>query len=120
MAASSAAARFSPQEAMAAIARHCIEMDGMVTTEEQEALQAALSRVPLMGGPAQVQDALRTVNERLRKDGPEAVLEAAIHATPTGWRPHAYDVAMRLVGADGDVADDDQALLDRLKRDFRL
>jgi hypothetical protein len=112
--------RLSPQEAMAAIASHCIEVDGTVTLEEHDALRAALGQVPLMGGPAQVREALRRVGERVRRRGAEAVLEEAIHATPTGWRPHTYDVASRLMGADGAVDPDESGLLQRLRLEFRL
>jgi hypothetical protein len=115
-----ATVRLSPQEALAAIASHCIEMDGMVTLEENDALRAALGQVQLMGGPAQVREALRRVSDRVRKDGSESVLEAAIHATPTGWRPHTYDVAARLLASDGDVAAEESVLLARLRREFRL
>jgi hypothetical protein len=114
------ASHLSPQEALAAIASHAIELDGTVTLEENDALRAALGQVPLMGGPAQVRDALRRVGERVRREGAESVLEAAIHATPTGWRPHAYDVAERLVGADGAVDPGESELLRRLRAEFRL
>ncbi|HUR62755.1 MAG TPA: TerB family tellurite resistance protein [Candidatus Thermoplasmatota archaeon] len=110
----------SPQEALAAIASHCIEMDGMVTLEEHDALRAALGQVHLMGAPAQVREVLRRIGERVRRDGADQVLEAAIHSLPPTWRPPAYDVAMRLVSSDGDVAAEESALLARLRRDFRL
>jgi hypothetical protein len=112
--------RLSPQEALAAIASHCIEMDGMVTLEEHDALRAALSQVRLMGSPAQVRETLRRVGERIRRDGAGPVLEMAIHSTPPPWRPHTYEVASRLVGADGDVGEQDSALLLRLRKEFHL
>jgi hypothetical protein len=114
------AGRLSPQEALAAIASHCIQLDGTVTLEEHDALRAALGQVPLMGGAAQVRDTLRRVGERVRREGAEPVLEAAIHATPTGWRPHAYEVAARLVEADGAVDPDESGLLRRLRDAFHL
>lgn len=112
--------RLSPQEALAAIACHCIEMDGMVTAEEHDALRAALGQVALMGSAAQVREALRHVGERIRVNGAGPTLEMAIHSIPPAWRPHAYNVATRLVGADGDVAAEDSALLQRLRREFKL
>ena len=115
-----AAVPLSPAEAMAAIATHCIDLDGTVTYEENQALRLALSQVDLMGGPAQVRDALRRVSGLVRAQGAESILEAAIHATPTGWRPHTYAVAARLVAADGDVDEAESELLRRLKREFRI
>ncbi|MEA3204211.1 MAG: hypothetical protein QOI63_1891 [Thermoplasmata archaeon] len=114
------ASRLSPQEALAAIASHAIEVDGTVMLEEHDALRAALGQVPLMGGPTQVREALRRVGERVRREGADEVLEAAIHATPTGWRAHAYDVAERLVGADGAIDPGESDLLRRLRDEFRL
>jgi hypothetical protein len=118
--ASAPAPHLSPQEAVAAIASHCIEMDGMVTLEEHDALRAALGQVPLMGGPAQVRAVLHRVGERMRREGPESVLDAAIQATPPTWRTQAYDMARRLVQSDGQLDDEDSELLQRLRDEFRL
>jgi tellurite resistance protein len=110
----------SATEALVAIASHAVFADGMVTAEEQEDLCGYLASVPGLGDPGTVEQALRHVSQRIRGDGEESVLAAAIRATPAAWRPRVYAVAARLIRSDGDTSTQDSELLHRLRDEFGL
>ena len=111
---------WTPQEAVVAIVSNAMFADGSVTAEEHDELHRTIRDLPGLSRREDVTRTLKTVNERARKDGPDAVLDAAIQATPLEWRRKVYTITKQLTVADGSESEDEADLLVRLRREFGL
>ena len=91
-------------------------VDGSVADEELRVVSVALGALSSDGlGPETVQRLLQSYGERLRGEGWEARLQAVAEALPqaSGEAELAYALAAAIALADGDVALEENDLLDR-------
>lgn len=111
-------APLSPGQAVAAIASHAVFGDGSVTAEEQETLEECLGDFHELWKQESRQDALDAVSQRIRKQGSDAVLEAAIASVPHHLQGPLLETVRELVESDGRSSDDEDDLLSMLSAHF--
>lgn len=105
-----------PAESFAAIALIAVAADGYVTESESQAITTIFSRMQLFRSyPG---DVMRKMIDRLlgilRKDGAKALFDAAIETLPHELRETAFAITTDIALADGEVSEEEEALLNDL------
>ncbi|MGI8935236.1 MAG: tellurite resistance TerB family protein [Phormidesmis sp.] len=103
-------------EALAAICLVAIAADGYLSKSEEAEMTLRLSRMRLFQDSTEslehIQDSLVS---RLKKYGPQALIESARAALPPSLAPTAFTIAVDLVFADGIVSAEERAFIDDLR-----
>lgn len=105
-----------PAESFAAIALIAVAADGYITDSEAQAITTIFSRMHLFRSyPG---DIMRKMIDRLlgilRKDGAKALFDAAIETLPHDLRETAFAITTDIALADGEVSEEEEALLNDL------
>lgn len=111
-----------PAEAFAAIALIAVAADGYATDSEAQAITTTLSRMQLFRSyPG---DVMRKMIDRLlsvlQRDGVDVLFNAAMTTLPDELKETAFAVATDIVLADGDVSEEEEALLNDLYRALEI
>lgn len=108
----------SPAEAVAAVILVAVAADGYVSDEETLSGWNALSRMQLFRGYSG--DVVGRMFDKLggflRREGVDALLQLAKSSIPYELAPTVFAIAADLVLADGEVAAEEQAFLEKLYR----
>ncbi len=103
-------------EALAAICLVAIAADGYLSKSEEAEMTLRLSRMRLFQDSSEslehIQDSLVS---KLKKYGPQALIESARAALPPSLAPTAFAIAVDLVFADGIVSAEERAFIDDLR-----
>ncbi|WP_121967636.1 tellurite resistance TerB family protein [Leptolyngbya sp. BC1307] len=103
-------------EALAAICLVAIAADGYLSKSEEAEMTLRLSRMRLFQDSTEslehIQDSLVS---RLKKYGPQALIESARAVLPPSLAPTAFTIAVDLVFADGIVSAEERAFIDDLR-----
>lgn len=110
--------KMTEAEGVAGIALAAIASDGMITEEEVNGLATSLARMKLFDHDARkVQKALeRSVKFMRTSKNPEQLLQTASDAVPQALRATTFAIAADLLMADGFVAGDEKAFLERIQK----
>jgi tellurite resistance protein len=115
-------ATLGPAEAFAAIMLLAIAADGHLSDDETNLLNTTLSRMKLFRSYSW--DVMRRMFDNLlgilRKDGFDALFNAALETLPHDLYPTVFAVATDLVLADGQVSAEEEQLLGSLCRALEL
>ena len=107
---------FSPAEAYAAITLAAIAADGYLADEEVEGFITSLNRMPLFKSYSG--DVMRRMIDKLfsilKRNGVNALFDAAKQSLPHEMAPSAFAVAVDLILADGVVTEEEQEFLNNL------
>lgn len=105
-----------PAEAFAGIALLVIASDGYIADNEVDLLSTLLRRMHLFRSyPAEVMSRMfDKLGGILRRQGPEALMSAAIQALPHDLYETAFAVATDLILSDGEVTQEEENLLTSL------
>ena len=105
-----------PAEAFAAITLLVIASDGYVADNEVDLLSTLLRRMHLFRSyPAEVMSRMfDKLSGILRRQGPEALMSAAIQGLPHDLYETTFAVATDLILADGEVTQEEENLLTSL------
>ena len=112
----------SPAEAFTAITLIAIAIDGYAADAEIGAINAALSRMQLFR--SYPNDVMRKMIDRLlnllQRQGADMLLNAAVTTLPHDLQETAFAMAADIVLADGDVTEEEEALLNKLYRNLGI
>ncbi len=113
---------FSPAEAFAAITLAAIASDGYLSDEEAQGISFTLSRMKLFRSYSD--DVMRRMFDKLlnflKRQGFNALFDAAKTSLPYDLRPTAFAVATDLILADGVVTQEEQDFLNKLVVDLEI
>lgn len=111
-----------PAEAFAAIMLIVVAADGYLSTEEISLLNTVLGRMQLYRSYSV--DVMRRMFDKLcnslKRDGHDALFNAAMATLPHDLYDTTFAIATDLVLADGQVTQEEEALLDSLRRAMEL
>ncbi|MEB3887213.1 tellurite resistance TerB family protein [Lyngbya sp. CCY1209] len=108
--------KLSAPEAFAAIALIAVAADGYITGSESQAVTATLSRMQLFGeySGEQKRELLDRLLTEIKTKGYEDLLKAAIQSIPKELRETAFAIATDITLADGEIAEEEENLLNDL------
>ena len=111
-----------PAESFTAITLLAIAADGYVSADESRVLNSTLSRLRMFRSYSN--DVIGAMMDRLlgiiRRQGPDALLKAAIAGLPDDLRDTVFAVTLDIMLADGEVAPEEEELLNKLHRALEL
>jgi len=109
---------FSPAEGFVAIALLACAVDGQASEPELRTVYAVLERMQLF--KAYSSDALKSAiahfAERLKREGFNTFLAAAVRAIPSDLHDTAFAIAADIVLTDGVFTEEEEYLLDKLHK----
>lgn len=112
----------TPPEAFAAIALTAVAADGVIQAEEAQIIQTTLARMELFKPYSE--DAKREMLDRLlgyiNQQGYDTLLKAAIVKLPSELRETAFAVATDITLSDGDLAEEEENLLNDLYNSLKI
>jgi len=108
--------KLGPAEAFAAIALIAVAADGYITDTEARSIATTLSRMQLFR--SYPDDVMRRMIDRLlsilQREGAEVLFKAAMSTLPDELKETAFAVATDIMLADGEVSEEEEALLNDL------
>jgi tellurite resistance protein len=119
---SSTTDKLTEPEGMAGIALAAVAADGVITEEEAAGLGTTLSRMNLYSGMSN-RDVNRIFEKLIgvvRKQGVDALLALSSQAITPGLKPTAFAIATDLLMADGHVAPEEKAFLERIQKSLSV
>lgn len=103
-------------EAFAAICLVAIAADGYLSKSEETEVTLRLSRMRLFQDATESLEHIQaSLISRLKKHGPQALIESARAALPPSLAPTAFAIAVDLVFADGIVSAEERTFIDDLR-----
>ncbi len=105
-----------PAEAFAAVALIAVAADGVITDSESQGIASILSRMALFTeySEAQKKEMIARLLKRIKNKETKALFDAAVAKLPQDLKETVFAVTTDLVLADGDVAKEEEQLLDEL------
>jgi tellurite resistance protein len=108
--------KLEPAEAFAAIALIAVAADDIITTSESQALTTLLTRMELFSKYSE--DGLREMTDKLlgiiKNKDIKPLFDAAVAAVPKDLKETLFAVTTDLVLSDGDLAEEEEQLLNEL------
>jgi len=110
------------EQAFAGILLSVISVDGQVTSEETSDFNATLQRANLMRKVTnnEFNNMMKELQRLLRKSGPKDLVTACAEFLPTELANGTFAYACDLVFSDGDAAEEEQKLLDHIKKELNI
>ncbi len=110
------AIELTPAEAFAAIALTAVAADGMITDSESQIIKTTFKRMELFKGytAESKTEMIQRLLEQIQGKGYEAIMQSAIAKLPENLKETAFAVATDIVLSDGDLADEEEELLNAL------
>ena len=109
-------------QAFAGILLSVISVDGHVTSEETTDFNATLQRAKLMRKVTnnEFNNMMKELQHLLRKSGPEDLVTACAEFLPSELASGTFAYACDLVFSDGNAAEEEQKLLDHIKKELKI
>jgi uncharacterized tellurite resistance protein B-like protein len=106
----------TPAEAFAAIALTAVAADGIITDSESQIIKSTLARMDLFGEytAENKTQMIQRLLEQIEKHGYEPLMQSAITKLPANLKDTAFAVATDIILSDGDLADEEEELLNAL------
>ena len=110
------------EQAFAGILFSVISVDGQVTSEETADFNATLQRAKLMRKVTnnEFNDMMKVLQRLLRKSGPQDLVSACAEFLPKELANGTFAHACDLVFSDGEAAEEEQKLLDHIKKELKI
>ncbi|WP_413165120.1 tellurite resistance TerB family protein [Capilliphycus salinus ALCB114379] len=110
------AIELTPAEAFAAIALTAVAADGVITDSESQIIKSTLKRMNLFNDyTAETKtEMMQRLLEQIQEKGYEVVMQSAIAKLPANLKDTAFAVATDIILSDGDLADEEEELLNAL------
>lgn len=109
--------KLTKEESFAAVTVAAVAADGVITEEEANGLVVALIRMKLYAGynANQMGNMLNKLINIVRKQGVEALITLSKDPLPAELRETAFAVAADLALADGEIAEQEKAILTKIQ-----
>ncbi|MDY7023534.1 MAG: tellurite resistance TerB family protein [Cyanobacteriota bacterium] len=106
----------TPPQAFAAIALTAVAADGVITDSESQIVKSTLARMELFSHYSKEakSEMLQQLLEQIKNSGYESLMQAAIAKLPADLKDTAFAVATDIILSDGDLADEEEQLLNAL------
>lgn len=106
----------TPAEAFAAIALTAVAADGVITDSESQIIRSTLKRMDLFNDyTAETKtEMIQRLLEQIQSHGYESLMQAAISKLPANLKDTAFAVATDIILSDGDLANEEEELLNAL------
>ncbi|EAW36838.1 hypothetical protein L8106_26792 [Lyngbya sp. PCC 8106] len=106
----------TPAEAFAAIALTAVAADGIITDSESQIIKSTLARMDLFGEYTAENKTkmIQRLLEQIENQGYEPLMQSAITKLPANLKDTAFAVATDIILSDGDLADEEEELLNAL------
>ncbi|MGL5082221.1 MAG: tellurite resistance TerB family protein [Microcoleaceae cyanobacterium] len=116
------AVELTPAEAFAAIALTAVAADGVITNSESQILRTTFTRMQLFQGYSaeSKNEMLDRLLSQIKLEGYETLMKTAITKLPQDLRETAFAVATDITLSDGELADEEESLLDALYNSLGL
>jgi tellurite resistance protein len=110
------AIELTPAEAFAAIALTAVAADGMITDSESQIIKTTFKRMDLFSGytAESKTEMIQRLLDQIQEKGYEVVMQSAIAKLPGNLKDTAFAVATDIILSDGDLADEEEELLNAL------
>lgn len=110
------------QESFVGILYAVIAADGTITQEEGEDFMTMVTRAKIMSTVTSQQwrNIMTKMSKLMKKGGAEAVVNLAVQNIPENMRAGVFCYACELVFADGFADEDEQKILDIIKRELNI
>lgn len=110
------------QESFVGVLYSIIAADGTITNEEAEDFMTMVSRARIMSSVTnhQWRDIMNKISKLMKKGGAEAVVNLAVKNIPDDMRAGVFCYACELVFADGFADEDEQKILDIIKKELSI
>ena len=114
--------KFTEAEGMAGIALCAVAADGVITEEEAAGLGTSLARMNLYSGMSNrdVNKIFEKCISVIRKNGVDQLLQLSSQAITPNLKPTAFAIATDLLMADGHVAPEEKAFLERIQKSLSV
>ncbi|NJK39654.1 MAG: tellurite resistance TerB family protein [Oscillatoriales cyanobacterium RM2_1_1] len=112
----------TPAEAFAAIALVAIAADGVIANSESQILRATFARMQLFQdySAESKNEMLTRLLDQIKQQGYEALMKVAVQKIPPDLKETAFAVATDITLSDGELADEEEQLLDALYNSLGL
>ena len=119
---SSDTTKLTEAEGMAGIALCAVAADGVITEEEAAGLGTSLSRMNLYSGMSNrdVNKIFEKLIQIVRRNGVDQLMMLSSNAITTPLKPTAFAIATDLLMADGHVAPEEKAFLERIQKSLQV
>ncbi|MEB3278005.1 MAG: tellurite resistance TerB family protein [Lyngbya sp.] len=110
------AIELTPAEAFAAIALTAVAADGVITDSESQIIKSTLARMDLFNDYSSETktEMMQRLLEQIQSRGYDSLMQAAIAKLPENLKDTAFAVATDIILSDGDLADEEEELLNAL------
>lgn len=110
------------QESFVGVLYAIIAADGQITNEEAQDFMTMVSRARIMSSITgnQWRDIMNKISKLVKKGGPEGLVNLAVQNIPNDIRAGVFAYACELVFADGHADEDEQKLLDIIKKELDI
>ena len=110
------AIELTPAEAFAAIALTAVAADGVITDSESQIIKSTLARMDLFNDYSSETktEMMQRLLEQIQSHGYDSLMQAAIAKLPENLKDTAFAVATDIILSDGDLADEEEELLNAL------
>ena len=114
--------KLTEAEGMAGIALCAVAADGVITEEEAAGLGTSLSRMNLYGGMSNrdVNKIFEKLIQVVRRQGVDQLMMLSSNAITPNLKPTAFAIATDLLMADGNVAPEEKAFLERIQKSLQV